>query len=114
MSCINCMKLENPRKDKCICNSENRCKLCKNCRWCINKKKEGNCVPHYKYTKDNCINFIDYKRPDTKNIKEIDYENEYSYYVTKSNSNNNLQLINIIIFILMLCILFLALHYQLN
>jgi len=109
--CIDCTSQPNSKhNNKCICNSENRCNNCPNCKWCIDHKDNGKCVPNSDYNSHKCKNFIEFHKP----IYKKNHIGGHFIYKNNQNEFNNFNIINIIIFLFMLLILFIALHYKLN
>ena len=115
-SCIQCTSLPNSQhNDDCICNTENKCNFCPNCRWCIDNKKQGKCVPLNKYNSNNCINYIEYKKPEYHKDNHIGGNFNYTKFHQEKNKKNEFYtFMNLIIFVLMLLLLFISLHYKMN
>ena len=109
--CIKCTTIENSNHNNdCECNSENRCNECPNCKWCIDYKENGSCIPKSEFTSEKCKNKIDFKKPIEKN----NHIGGNFIYKKDEKKINNYTILNIIVFLLMLFILFIALHYKLN
>ena len=99
--CINC-KEKRGLKDRCVCNNERRCGNCKYCNWCIDNKRNGKCVPNYKYNIENCPYSF------SNNWKKTDFLKR-GYFMDNDDDISSYKYIyfGIIIFLLLIIIFYL-------
>ena len=104
-NCIDCIK-ERKLKNKCICNSESRCRRCRHCIWCVDSEDNGRCIKTGDANHNKCKNLP--KLPSGKQWKHPKYELEDVKIVYEDNNifNNNIGIYKIffiaIVFVLII------------